>query len=51
MYKLRGKFRRRLLVRADKQIDIQKTIEHWLAEFKIPTTLRVQVDIDPQSFF
>lgn len=51
MYKLRGKFRRRLLVRADKAIDIQKSISHWLHDFKIPSTVRVQVDIDPQSFF
>ena len=51
MYKLRGKFRRRLLVRADKGLDIQKTITHWLSGFKIPSTVRVQVDVDPQSFF
>ena len=51
MYRLRGKFRRRLLVRAEKNIDIQDAIERWLKEFKIPTSVRVQVDIDPQSFF
>lgn len=51
MYRLRGKFRRRLLVRAEKTIDIQKAISHWLAGLKIPTTVRVQVDMDPQSFF
>ena len=51
MYRLRGKFRRRLLVRADKGIDIQKAIKHWLAAVKIPSAVRVQVDIDPQSFF
>ena len=51
MYRLRGKFRRRLLVRAEKNIDIQDAIERWLKEFKIPTAVRVQVDIDPQSFF
>lgn len=51
MYRLRGKFRRRLLVRAEKNIDIQDAIERWLKELKIPTAVRVQVDIDPQSFF
>lgn len=51
MYRLRGKFRRRLLVRADKTIDIQKAIAHWLGDVKIPTTVRVQVDMDPQSFY
>ena len=51
MYKLRGRFRRRLLVRAEKTIDIQKAIAHWLGSVKIPSTVRVQVDIDPQSFY
>ncbi len=51
LYRLRGKFRRRLLVRADKNLDAQKTIAVWLAQVKLPSTVRVQVDIDPQSFF
>lgn len=51
MYRLRGQYRRRLLVRADKSIDIQKTIAHWLKEVKVPAAVKVQVDIDPQSFF
>lgn len=51
MYRLRGKFRRRLLVRADKSIDIQKAIKHWVNSVKIPSGVRVQIDIDPQSFY
>lgn len=51
MYRLRGKYRRRLLVRADKTIDIQKAIAAWLKSVQTPSTVRVQVDIDPQSFF
>ena len=51
MYRLRGKFRRRLLVRADKTVDIQKAIHHWLGLIKIPSKVKLQVDIDPQSFF
>jgi primosomal protein N' (replication factor Y) len=51
LYRLRGKFRRRLLVRADKSLDAQKTIAAWLAQVKLPSMVRVQVDIDPQSFF
>ena len=49
-YRLRGNYRRRLLVRADKKIDLQKVIEGWLAQVKIPSTIRVYTDIDPQSF-
>ncbi len=51
MYRLRGKFRYRLLVRAEKNIDLQKAIKHWLDAVKTPSTIRVQVDIDPQSFY
>lgn len=49
-YRLRGNFRRRLLVRADKGVNIQKAIDEWLALVKVPSTVRIQVDIDPQSF-
>lgn len=49
-YRLRGNFRRRLLVRADKSVNIQKAIDEWLRMVKVPSTVRVQVDIDPQSF-
>ncbi|CAG0907178.1 unnamed protein product [Cyprideis torosa] len=51
MYRLRGKFRRRLLVRAEKSIDIQKAIKHWISGVKLPSKIRVQIDIDPQSFY
>lgn len=49
-YRLRGNYRRRLLVRADKKIDLQKVIEGWLAQVKTPSTIRIYTDIDPQSF-
>ena len=49
-YRLRGKYRRRLLVRADKNINIQKTISAWIGAVKHPSTVRIQVDVDPQSF-
>ena len=51
MYRLRGKYRRRLLMRAEKTIDIQKAIRHWLSSVKIPSSVKVQIDIDPQSFY
>ncbi len=49
--RLRGKYRFRLLVRADKDVNIQKQIGAWLDKIKLPSNVRVQVDIDPQSFF
>lgn len=49
-YRLRGNYRRRLLVRADKNINIQSAIKNWISGHKIPSTIRVYIDIDPQSF-
>ena len=49
-YRLRGNYRRRLLVRADKNLNLQQAIANWLAQVKVPSTIRVYVDIDPQSF-
>ncbi len=49
-YRLRGNYRRRLLIRADKNIDLQKTLAAWVGGIKVPSTVRVYIDIDPQSF-
>lgn len=49
--KLRGKYRYRLLVRADKAIDLQKALAAWVGGVKCPSAVRIQIDIDPQSFF
>ena len=48
--KLRGRYRYRLLVNADREVNIQKLIDGWLAQIKVPSQVRIQVDIDPQSF-
>ena len=48
---LRGKHRRRLLVKADKSIALQKFLEEWLASVKVPSTIQLKIDIDPQSFY
>jgi len=47
---LRGRHRRRLLVQADKTINLQKTIAGWLKTVDVPSSIRLTVDIDPQSF-
>lgn len=48
--RLRGKFRYRLLVRSDKNIDIQKAVSSWISAHKPPSNVRIYIDIDPQSF-
>lgn len=50
MYRIRGKYRQRILIQADKNLNIQKMISEWLKGIKRPSSIRVQVDIDPQSF-
>jgi primosomal protein N' (replication factor Y) len=48
--RVRGRHRVRLLVKADKGVAIQVAVSAWLAQFRVPTNLRLAVDIDPQSF-
>lgn len=50
LYRLRGNYRRRLLVQADKNLDVQKTVEQWIGSYKVPSSVRVYIDVDPQSF-
>lgn len=47
---LRGRFRRRLLLSAERSVNVQSMIQEWLALAQVPGTVRVQVDIDPYSF-
>ena len=47
---LRGKFRRRLLLKTTRDIAVQPLLHAWLASVNIPRAVRVDVDIDPVSF-
>jgi primosomal protein N' (replication factor Y) len=47
---LRGRHRRRLLLKAPKQTNIQAYVRHWLGQITLPRQVKVQVDIDPYSF-
>ena len=47
---LRGRHRRRLLVKARREVNVQKILSDWLAPLKLPNAVRVSVDIDPYSF-
>ena len=48
---LRGQTRERLLVQAEKSIDIQAYLRTWLRSATLPKSVRVTVDVDPMSFF
>ncbi len=47
---LRGRHRRRLLLKTRRDIQIQPIIRDWLSRTEIPRALRVDIDIDPVSF-
>ncbi len=47
---LRGRHRRRLLLKARRNVQVQTLLRDWLAKVKIAPPLRLQIDIDPYSF-
>lgn len=48
---LRGKHRRRFLIRTGRDVNVQKYLAEWLGAVKVPSTIQLKIDIDPQSFF
>ena len=51
LFKVRGKFRWRFLIKTPKAVTPQTYISQWLSQIKLPRTINCQIDIDPQSFF
>jgi primosomal protein N' (replication factor Y) len=47
---LRGRHRRRLLVQAERSVNLQAVLREWLAKVRFAGSVRLQVDIDPYSF-
>ncbi len=47
---LRGRHRRRLLLKTHKGVSLQSILKKWLAQSSIPGTVKVQIDVDPYSF-
>ena len=47
---LKGRHRARFLLRAEKTIDLQHILRGWIANVKLPTQVRLHIDIDPYSF-
>jgi primosomal protein N' (replication factor Y) len=47
---LRGRRRKRFLVRADRNVDLQGFLNAWLARVRTPSAVRLTVDVDPYSF-
>ncbi|MBN8927000.1 MAG: primosomal protein N' [Rhodospirillales bacterium 69-11] len=47
---LRGRHRRRLLLKTRRDVAVQPILRDWLAKVAVPRGARVEVDVDPVSF-
>jgi primosomal protein N' (replication factor Y) len=47
---VRGRRRKRFLVRADRNVDLQAFLAAWRARARVPSSVRVTIDVDPYSF-
>lgn len=47
---LRGKYRYRLLVKAERVTKLQDVLREWLTPLKPPSSVKMKIDIDPYSF-
>jgi len=47
---LRGRHRRRFLVKAERGVNLQAALRDWLGRVRVSGSVRLQVDIDPYSF-
>ncbi|MDC0344550.1 primosomal protein N' [Alphaproteobacteria bacterium] len=50
LYKKRSWYRWRFLVKGSQKTALQPFLKEWVGRFKFPATVKVTVDIDPQSF-
>jgi len=47
---LRGRHRRRFLVKAGREVKLQAVLRDWLSRIRLAGSARIQVDIDPYNF-
>jgi primosomal protein N' (replication factor Y) len=47
---LRGRHRRRFLLKARRDVAVQKVVKAWVSKVRLPGKVRLQIDIDPYSF-
>ncbi|MGH1416486.1 MAG: primosomal protein N' [Pelagimonas sp.] len=49
--RVRGRHRVRLLIKAPKDVMLQRALAEWAGQVQLKGDLRMSIDIDPQSFF
>jgi primosomal protein N' (replication factor Y) len=47
---LRGRHRRRFLIRSDRNVDLSAFLASWKERVKLPSNVRVALDVEPYSF-
>ena len=47
---LRGRHRRRLLLKARRDVPVQPVLRDWVSRVELPNSVRVQIDVDPVGF-
>ncbi|MBS0411083.1 MAG: primosomal protein N' [Proteobacteria bacterium] len=47
---VRGLRRKRFLIRADRTVDLQAYLGAWKARVRVPSSVRMTIDVDPYSF-
>jgi primosomal protein N' (replication factor Y) len=47
---LRGRHRRRLLLKTRRDVAVQPILREWLGKVAVARSARVEVDVDPVSF-
>lgn len=50
VYQIRNWYRMRFLVAGDERANLQPVVKQWLAHVKVPTNVRVKIDVSPQNF-
>ncbi|MFW0777763.1 MAG: replication restart helicase PriA [Rickettsiales bacterium] len=50
IYMLRGKYRYRLLIKADRKVNLPELLTDWVKNTQIPSSVRAKLDMDPVSF-
>ena len=50
IYRIRKKFRVRLLIRGKKSLNVQDSLSHVIKNFKFEKGIKLSVDVDPISF-
>jgi len=50
IFRIRKNYRNRLLIRSKKEIKIQKSLSKALKNYKLPTGIKLTVDVDPITF-